>query len=92
MDKSSFCYRSIGIGLLSGFALYKLSKICANYNFKSNKKVLCIEIGGTSSRFAIYQVDPNKKTIKQITSLFKKSVNSPEELLEILGRRNILFY
>ena len=89
MNKTSLCWKSFGFGLASGAALYGISKYCKNKNFSSNKRVLCIEIGGTSSRFAIYNVDSKNKKISKISPLVKKSINSPEELLEILESKNL---
>jgi glucokinase len=79
LDKKSIC---IGVGL--GLGANLLWRYATSYTPNAIKKVLCIEIGGTSSRFAIYKVNPKAKEINQESELIKKNINSPTELCKLL--------
>ena len=57
-----------------------------------NSIVLCIEIGGTSSRFALFNVQSGKsEKIVQISKLIKKEVDCPQDLVQLVARSTSFF-
>jgi hexokinase len=88
MIKSNICWKSVGMGVVSGvLSLLILNKLRSGKCSK-NKRVLCIEIGGTSSRFAIFQVNSAKSKIKQLSELIKQNIETPEDLLSLLKSKS----
>lgn len=84
MNARRLDWKSVCLGVALGVGISKLWKYRHTGSSKSNKKVLCIEIGGTSSRFAIFTVCPNKKTIAQTSEIIKKCIDSPDELVALV--------
>ena len=87
--------KKVCYGFLGGLLTLTVSKYIFNKFLKSNiTRVLCIEIGGTSSRFAIFNVNKATKEIEMDNDIgfYKKMVFGPMDLIHAIQSMKYLYF